>query len=174
MYKNEQRTEPCLLAPCAAAAAPGRWVSAAGLSERNFCGVGKLASTRIAARMFRALCNWRCRLRAVAKRKGCVRRESNQTSALNRCYRARLKACAWGSNRKGFVFGKSRPGRVLRTVVLRVRARGSDTPLSRHHRAVMEVRAAQRTRSQPPNQPMERTPPRCALRRPSPARWASA
>ena len=70
--------------------------------------------------------------------------------------------------------GDSGPGLGLRPVVLRVRAQGSKTLLSRNRRAVMEVRSTQQRRSQPPNQPMERTPPCCALRRRSSARWASA
>ena len=74
MYTSEQRTEPGLLAPCAAAAAPGRFVLAAGLSERNFCGVVKSASTRFPDRMFRALRNWKCPIRAVAKRNGLAQR----------------------------------------------------------------------------------------------------
>ena len=148
----------------------GSLTSAAGLSKRNFRGFGKPASTRITDRMVPAACNCKRRIRAVAKRKGRAQHESSQKSALSRRSRACANAWLWRSNRKALVVGKSSPGRGLRPVVLRVRAEGSKTTSSRHRRAVMEVRSTQRRRSQPPNQPMERTPPCCALRRRSSAR----
>ena len=148
----------------------GSLTSAAGLSKRNFRGFGKPTSTRITDRMVPALCNCKRRIRAVAKRKGRAQHESNQTSALSRRSRACANAWLWRSNRKALVVGKSSPGRGLRAVVLRVRAQGSKTLLSPHGRVVMEVRSTQRARSQPPNQPIERTLPRCALQRRSSAR----